>query len=184
MVHPDSVSALLATTMLLSLTSIGYLFHYLQQKVHDLEEKTKEHANASLESNLYQSWSGRFSDTTTNVTILLVSKKETSKRANWKWMEWNGDDDGSVLNRNFYLGNDVPSFDWEIVPGEFDTKAVVNETFMDGWESVIQLKVTACVREINTKDELNLLLQQLLQHHQIDWKRCMISNEETTAIFE
>jgi hypothetical protein len=184
MAQQDSISTLLATTMILSLTSFGYLFHYLHQKIHDLETKIKEEHNNRLEKHLYQSWSGSFADTTTSLTITLVSKKETSKKTNWKWMEWNGEEDGSVVNRNFYLGNDTPSFDWEITPREFDSKGVVKETFMDGWESVIQLKLTAFVQEAKTNEGMNLFLQQLIQHNQIVWKRCMISNEEATAIFE
>jgi hypothetical protein len=185
MAQQDATSALLATTMILSLTSLGYIFHYFQKKIEHLEQTKKEiDENENLEQDVYQSWSGTFADGTNSLVATLVWKKESSKQENTKWMEWNGEQDGSVVNRNFYLGNESPSFDWLLITREFDTKATVKETFMDGWNSVIQLKLTAFVQEPKTKEGMNSFLRDLFQQEQIDWQRCMISKQEIIEIFE
>lgn len=185
MVQQDSTSALLATTMILSLTSIGYIFHYFQKKIDCLEQTKKDiDEEENLEEDVYQSWSGTFADGINSLVATLVWKKETSRKENAKWVEWNGEQDGSVVNRNFYLGNETPSFEWIMTSREFDTKAVVKETFMDGWNSVIQLKLTAFVRESKTKEEMNLFLGDLVQQDRIEWQRCMLTKQEVTEIFE
>lgn len=181
----DSSLSLLATSIILSFTSIGYLFHYFQKKIDTLERTKKTiDQEESLEEAVYPSWSGTFADETTSLIVTIVWKKESSRKENAKWIEWGGEEDGSVVNRNFYLGNENPSFDWDITARDFDTKAVVKETFMDGWNSVIQLKVTAFVREQKTKEEMNRFLQELVERHQIDWQKSTISKEETIVIFE
>lgn len=185
MVNQDSTSALLATTMILSLTSLGYIFHYFQKKIDGLEKTKKDiDEEENLEEDVYQSWSGTFADGTNSLVATLVWKKESSRKENAKWVEWNGEQDGSVVNRNFYLGNETPSFDWMIVNREADTKATVKETFMDGWNSVIQLNLSAFVQEPKTKEGLNLFLGDLVQHDRIDWQRCMLTKQEVTEIFE
>ena len=185
MAQQDSSFALLATTMILSLTSVGYIFHYFQKKISNLEETKKDiDEDENQEEGVYQSWSGTFADGTNSLVVTLVWKKESSRNENTKWMEWDGEQDGSVINRKFYLGNENPSFDWVITERDFDTKATVKETFMDGWNSVIELKVTAFVQQQKTGEEMNSFLKGLLEQERIEWQRCVISKEETTAIFE
>lgn len=185
MSHQDSTSALLATTMILSLTSLGYIFHYFQKKIEHLEQTKKDiDEEEHLEEDVYQSWLGTFADGTNSMVATLVWKKESSRKENANWIEWNREQDGSVINRNFYLGNESPSFDWLLTNREADTKGVVNETFMDGWNSVIQLNLTAFVKEPKTKEGMNLFLGDLLQQERIDWQRCMLTKQEVTEIFE
>ena len=180
----DSASGLLATTMLLSLVSVGYIFHYFRQKIDSLENTKQDiDENEATEKNIYQAWSGTFADGTDSLEITLVWKKECSRKKNEKWLDWDGLEDASVINRNFYLGNLDPSFIWAFIPRDNDTKADVKETFTDGWNSIIQLKLTAFIHEPKTNDGMNLYLKDLLVRGEIEWQKCLLSKHEIIEAF-
>jgi hypothetical protein len=184
MAQQDSTFSLLATTMLISLTSVGYIFHYFRQRIDTLEATKKDiDVEEQVEEDMFQTWSGTFADGKNSLIATLVWKKENMRKENCKWLDWNGDNDGSVTNRDFYLQKENPSFDWQITKREFDTKATVKETFMDGWNSVILLKFTVFVEDEKTSQEMNLFLKSLLEAARIEWQKCILSNEEVTQIF-
>lgn len=171
--------------MLISLSSVGYIFHYLRQKIDALEKTKKDLDEEELvEQNVYQAWSGSFADGKNSLIATLVWKKECSRKKNTKWLDWNGEDDGSVTNRDFYIQRESPSFEWQISKREADTKGTVKEIFMDGWNSVILLKFTVFVEEEKTRNEMNAFLKGLMEANQIDWQRCILSKEEINRIFD
>ena len=181
----DSITSLLATTMILSLTSIGYIFHYFRQKIETLEKNKKNIDMEDLvEENVFQAWSGTFADGRNSLIATLVWKKECLRKENTTWLDWNGEQDASVTNRDFYIQKQNPSFQWEITKRNFDTKAVVKESYMDGWNSVYQLKFTVFVEDEKTNEQMNLFLKNLLDSNQIDWQRCVIQEDEVNHIFE
>ena len=185
MTQQDSTFSLLATTMILSFSSLGYIFHYFQKRIDDLEKNKRDIDTEDLvDENLFQAWSGTFADGQNSLIATLVWKKEHSRKKNGKWVDWNGEQDGSVTNRDFYIQKENPSFDWQITKREFDTKAVVKESFMDGWNSVILLKITVFVPEKKTNDEMNLFFKSLLEANQIDWQKSLLPLTEINQIFE
>ena len=182
--NQDSTFSLLATTMLVSLTSVGYIFHYFRQRIDALESNKKDKdIEEFVEENLFQAWSGTYADGQNSVIATLVWKKENLRKENTKWLEWNGEQDGSVVNRDFYIQKESPSFEWKITNRDFDAKATVRETFMDGWNSVILLKITAFVEEEKTNDQMNLFLKSLFDRNQIDWQKSILTRDEVTEIF-
>jgi hypothetical protein len=185
MTQQDSTFSLLATTMILSFSSLGYIFHYFQKRIDELEKNKKDIDTEDLvEENVFQAWSGTFADGQNSLIATLVWKKESSRKKNRKWLDWNGEQDGSVTNRDFYIQKESPCFDWQITKRDNDTKAVVRETFMDGWNSVILLKMTMFVEQEKSNDEMNLFFQNLLQANQVDWQKCVYSTNEINRIFD
>jgi hypothetical protein len=185
MTQQDSTFSLLATTMILSFTSLGYIFHYFQKRIDDLEKNKRDIDTEDLvDENVFQAWSGTFADGQNSLIATLVWKKEHSRKKNSKWVDWNGEQDGSLTNRDFYIQKENPSFDWRITKREFDTKAVVKETFMDGWNSVILLKITVFVGEEKTNNEMNYFFKNLVEANQIDWQKSLLPLNEINQIFE
>ena len=149
-----------------------------------MEEKKKDNnEDEYLEEDVYQSWSGTFADGTNSLIATLVWKKFHSKQKNDRWMDWDGLEDEAVVNRNFYLGNESPSFDWIIERREFDTKAVVKETFTDGWDSLVQMKLTAFVNEPLTNEGMNSFLRDIQRSNRIEWQKVVLSKTEFIEIY-
>lgn len=184
MAQQDTTFSLLATTMILSFTSMGYIFHYFNNRINEIEKNKKDIDLEDLvEENIFQAWSGTFADGKNSLIATLVWKKESSRKKNSKWIDWNGDQDDSVTNRDFYLQKESPSFEWLITKREEDTKAVVKETFMDGWNSVILLKIAMFVEEEKTGSEMNEFLKSLQNGNQIDWQKVVLTAGEINQIF-
>lgn len=180
----DSSTSLLATTMILSLASIGYMYYHMKKQMESLVVTKKDiDEKEALEENVFQSWSGTFADGSNSLIATIVWKKHHSKGKNDKWIDWDGVEDDAVVNRNFYLGNESPSFDWSLEQRDFDMKATVKETFTDGWNSLVQMKITAFVIEPKTSQEMNAFLKDLVQANRIEWQKTVIDKDEFTEIF-
>jgi hypothetical protein len=55
-------------------------------------------------------------------------------------------------------------------------EATVKETMTDGWNSVIQLKIVAYVKESET--DMNLYFKKLLQESRIEWQKTLFSKRQ------
>jgi len=177
MVADHSSSSLLSTTLFLSFLAVGYCFYSLKTKVDTLDHTKQDiDEEETLEEDMYQAWSGAFADGENSLLVTIVRQKVSTKKANSVWVDWNGDEDASVITRNFYLGNSDPSFSWTLQKRETDMEATVKETMTDGWNSVIQLKIVAYVKESET--DMNLYFKKLLQEGRIEWQKTLFSKRQ------
>jgi hypothetical protein len=177
MVADHSSSSLLSTTLFLSFLAVGYCFYSLKTKVDTLDHTKQDiDEEETLEEDMYQAWSGAFADGENSLLVTIVRQKVSTKKANSVWVDWNGDEDASVITRNFYLGNSDPSFSWTLQKRETDMEATVKETMTDGWNSVIQLKIVAYVKESET--DMNLYFKKLLQESRIEWQKTLFSKRQ------
>ena len=176
--------SLLAMTLFLSFSAVGYGMFYLKDQL-SLVQQTKQDKDTENEiESVYQAWSGAFADGENSLIITLIRKGFCLKRENNTWIDWDGSEDASVVSRNFYLGNQNPSFDWKIEPRDNDVKATVSETMIDGWDSIIQMKLTAFVNNSYTSSEqLNSYLQELIVENKIEWQKTIIDLREYREIF-
>ncbi len=175
---------LLSTTLFLSFAVVGYSLYYVKQNLELLNTKKKDiDEDDATEPNVYQSWSGTFADGENSLVATIVRMKSTTRKKNNEWMEWDGSNDASVVTRNFYLGNLDPSFTWTIKQREFDTEAIAKETMVDGWNSVIQIKLTAYVKNPWTKKELDYFLKYLFQDERIEWQKTILTKREFEQMF-
>lgn len=183
-VAKDSSNSLLTTTVFLSFMVVGYSLYYIKQKLEELNEK-KEDKNEDeiIEENLFQGWSGVFADGNDSLNITILRQKVNSRGKNTEWIGWTGDKDASVITRDFYMGNENPSFDWSFTKRETDTEAIVKETMTDGWNSIIQLKVSAYIKEELNNEGMNLFLKKLIDEEKIEWQKTLYTKRELTELF-
>ena len=177
--------SLLAMTLLLSFSAVGYGMFYLKDQLAVVQQTKQDKDIATeIEEGIYQAWSGAFADGENSLIVTLVRKSLHSKRENDTWIDWDGSEDSSVVSRNFYLGNTNPSFDWTIEPRDLDVKATFSETMIDGWDSIIQMKLTAFVNNsFASSAELNSYLQKLIVENKIEWQKTVIDLREYNEIF-
>jgi hypothetical protein len=164
---------------MLSFMAVGYGLFILKKKIDSLDLTKKDLDEEDIvEDGVYQAWSGAFADGENSLLITLVRQKVCTKKANTTWIDWDGTEDSSVINRNFYLGNSDPSFSWTIETRESDTKAIVKETLTDGWNSVIQIKLEAFVKEFQSDTNMNHYLKKLVEEGRIEWQKTLITKRE------
>ena len=165
----------IASTAVLSFVAMAYSLFSMN--------KDKGNANDSIFGDgMYQCWSGLYNSSDLTLYITIVREKMSSIEKNLKWIQWNGSTDASVVSRDFYLGNADPSFSWSYEQREFDTKCSVRETMTDGWDSLIQMKITATVKNI-PEEGMNEWLKEVLLAKKIHWQKTLISKEEFTSMF-
>ena len=180
----ESSTTFLSTTLLVSFAVIGYSLYSMKKKVEELTS-TKQDINEDdiLDENMYQSWAGTYGDSEESLIITVLRQKVCSKKANRAWLDWDGSSDASVISRNFYLGNSDPCFVWTVTQRETDTKATVKETMTDGWNSLIQVKLAAFVKELSTSDQFNAFVKKLIEEDKIVWKKSLLSKGEFKYLF-
>jgi hypothetical protein len=179
----DSMN-LFASTTLVSFFAIGYSLYYIKNKIQELiTTKKDKDENELLEDTIYQGWSGAFADGEESVLITIIRQKVCTKQANTKWIDWDGSDDTSVINRNFYMGNENPNFSWNFKQRESDTEAMVKETLTDGWNSIIQQKIVAYVKDKSSDTEMNAFLKKIVNEDKIDWQKTLFTKRETEGLF-
>lgn len=189
-IHPaqrfemESSSSLLPTTLFLTFMAVGYSLFYMKKKLDELTVQKKDiDEEDSVEPDVYQSWSGTYADGEDSLIITIVREKIHPKKKNIAWMDWDGTTDSSVISRNFYLGNSDPSFIWSLEKRDFDTKAWVSETMIDGWESVVRMKLTAFMRDEISSERMNVYLKSWIENEKIDWQKTLLTKQEFEAIF-
>ncbi len=179
----DSIG-LFASTTLVSFFAVGYCLYYMKKKVEELSETKKDKDENDLpEENVYQGWSGTYADGQDSVLLTILRQKVCTKDSNTKWVDWDGTTDASVINRNFYMGNENPTFTWTFVHRESDIEATVKETMTDGWNSVIQQKIVAYTKDKSLNNEINAFLKKLVDEDKIEWQKTLFSKREMEEMF-
>lgn len=175
---------LFASTTLVSFLAVGYTLYYIKKKVEELNDVKKDKDENDLpEENIYQGWSGAYADGEESVLITIIRQKVCTKKANTKWVDWDGSNDASVINRNFYMGNEHPTFIWTFKQRENDTEATVKEMMTDGWNSVIQQKIVAYTNDKTIDRDMNLFLKKLVDEEKIDWQKTLFTKREVDEMF-
>lgn len=180
----SDISDLLVSTIFFSFLTVGYGLLYMKKKLESLEKTKKDlDENDIVETEWYQSWNGTYANGVDSLIITIVRQKACTKNANEDWIELDTADDTTIVTRNFYLGNENPSFNWVLEKREFDTKAVVKDTMMDGWASLVHIKLTAFMKEDVTSNQMNMFVKKLCSQNLIEWQKQLLPKEEFTAIF-
>lgn len=178
----DSPNTLYYSTLFLSFISFGFLLFGMKQKFDDLEKRKKNIGTEDiLEDNVYQCWSGIYADGDDSLSITLVRKKISTKKNNEKWIDWDGSPDASVISRDYYLGNQSPSFVWTVRERENDVEFEATESMIDGWNSVIQVKLIAFIS--SEMSSMNDFIKNLMNQNRIEWDKTLMSHEEYESIF-
>ena len=169
-------SDLLLNTILLSFAGVVFVLSYLKKELDLLRNQKKDIDTDDIaEKDVYQGWTGQYADGNDSLTITLIRKKISTKKMNKDWIDWDGTEDASLVSRNYYLGNASPSFEWAVEKREEDTKMEVRESMIDGWNSVIEMKMTAFVKE---EMDANSFLKRLVLENQIEWEKVLFTQEE------
>lgn len=178
--------SLLIMTLLVSFSAVGYGFTYLSKQITTVQE-TKQDTSDSLDidKTVYQSWSGTFADGQNSLLVTIVRQKFGSKKENDEWVDWDGSNDSSTITRNFYIGNTNPLFNWTIETRDFDVKATVCETMIDGWDSVVLMKITTFMNpSYQTSTQMNSFLKIQMEENRIEWQKNLIELDEYQSIFQ
>lgn len=152
-----------------------------------IREKKDYDESDEIQEDKYQAWKGEYYEgPQTKLEVSLVRKKLSTVKENQQWVAWDGESNGSVIARDYYLGNLHPEFQWEIREGEHYYTTVVNERFVEGWDTVIQLDIfmTFSSQEslvkftenqyFNGAPTMNLALKKFLEMNSIEWQRVLI----------
>lgn len=107
---------------------------HLHSKVDTLEEEIE--AERTQEGK-YQAWKGVVAD---ELDVLIVREKLGTHSSNEAWVNWDGKQNGSVTVRDYYLNS--CSADWTFVKDTTNFTATLDEVMINGWNSVIRLKIT------------------------------------------
>lgn len=164
----------------------------LQEHEQRIREKKDYDDMEEVECGKYQAWKGSVVNENLALSILIWREKESTMQKNHQWMHWDGEQDGACTVRDFYLGNGSPDFQWKVGKTEFGFEAIVEETMINGWDSVIKMKITLnyisddSVSEfINKKDapfSYNTVLKHCIDTNCIGWEKTLVEfNAETSA---
>lgn len=152
---------------------------------HDQRLREKQDYDATLEvqEGLYQAWKGVASSQGLSLQVVLWREKLSTLGKNSDWAAWSGEKDGSTIVRDFYLGNLHPDFHWSITTQEGCSIGTVDETMVNGWDSVVRLCVQLTTEESAEESSVwNARLRELLLSDSIVWSRCLIAQTDTLTI--
>lgn len=133
-----------------------------------LREKKDYDETSEVESGIFQAWRGDLFALHMKITIWRV--KESSIQKNQEWTAWDGRPDASCIVRDFYLGNGNPEFAWK----ESETHVNVDETLINGWDSVIRISIEMERGSEETPLDYNALLKKYVNDGTIQWSRVLI----------
>lgn len=150
-----------------------------------IREKKDFDESEEVEYNKYQAWSGFLQHSTIALTIRIWREKESTLKKNLEWVNWDKNQDGSCIVRDFYLGNSNPEFTWIVNASTDPIFAEMKDTLINGWDSVCKLHIilTASKQDVLdfvSKEEfegsqtLNLVLQKTVKEELIQWSRILI----------
>lgn len=129
-----------------------------------------------------QAWQGLWTEDDFTLSITIWRQKDSTVRKNEEWMEWNGEEDASCTVRDFYLGNSTPDFLWSVEESETEAVGRVSETLINGWDSVIQVRIRSVGPSKTTIEEkfgsFNGLLKHAIASKSIEWSRQILHSEE------
>ncbi len=131
-----------------------------------IREKKDYDETSEVEEGKFQAWEGEVSQGNGQMKITIWRVNKSSIQKNQEWIAWNGDADASCIVRDFYLGNSNPDFVWKRM-GE---QGLVDETLVNGWDSVIRIRIVAD----GVKEDYNDFLKKCLTGELVQWSRVLI----------
>jgi hypothetical protein len=158
-----------------------------------IREKKDYDEGEEVEEGKYQAWEGRFTKEDIQLKIYIWREKYSTKNKNQDWVSWNqmekeSQDDSSVVVRDFYLGNSNPEFQWKLESDMNDLfRVVVNETMINGWDSLIKLEMTLSstkkeqlaqyigMTNYNFDQTTNAVLQKCIKEKSISWIKILLN---------
>lgn len=150
----------------------------------EVRTKKEYEPEDEVEEGVYQAWSGFADSDDWALSLVVWREKESTVRANQKWIDLSGADDAACVTRDFYLGNGEPQFEW--VRPLFGEKYLVKETMVNGWGSVVRMRLDLLFKkdQEGRRDDAacNAVLQQCSRDLRIRWCRCTIPAAETQAL--
>ena len=146
-----------------------------------IREKQDYDETSEVEQDVFQAWRGDIDHERFRMKITIWRVKKSTIQKNQEWTGWNGLPDASSIVRDFYLGNSNPEFPWK----ETDTCAEVDETLINGWESIIRVTIVLEKKEDllpflynypsnGMSIDYNLLLKKCVNEGLIQWSRVLI----------
>jgi hypothetical protein len=157
----------------------------LQEHDQRIREKQDYDETDELEETKYQAWRGEYHQDFRKIEIMLWREKLVTIKENQAWVAWSGEKDGSTTVRDFYLGNLNPEFHWEIREGDYYYILRASETFVESWNSSIQLEIFMTFGSqqsllefsghtyFNGNPTFNKALKQVLESKELQWSRCL-----------
>ena len=135
-----------------------------------LREKKDYDESSEVEEGKFQAWKGEASQDTLRMKILIWRVKMSSIQKNQEWTAWDGAADASSIGRDFYLGNGNPEFVWK----ESENHVEVDETLINGWDSVIRISIVVDRDPGSNPLDYNRLLKKYVNDGSIQWSRVLI----------
>jgi hypothetical protein len=151
-----------------------------------IREKQDYDESNEIEEKKSQAWKGIFNQEGKQLVVTLWQEKECTIKQNQEWIAWDGQDNSSTVVRDFYLGNLHPEFLWSLDESGVSLVASVDDTFVNGWDSVIKIKIFMSLASKQTLLEfveqahwngnptLNSALAKMLESGSIAWNRVLI----------
>jgi hypothetical protein len=151
-----------------------------------IREKQDYDESDEIEEKKSQGWKGIYNQEGRQVVVTLWQEKECTVKQNQEWVAWNGEANASTVVRDFYLGNLHPEFLWSLDESDVSLVASVDDTFVNGWDSVIKLKIYMAftskksllefveAAHWNGNPTLNSALAKIVESGSINWNRILI----------
>jgi hypothetical protein len=144
-----------------------------------IREKKDYDEGEEVDEAVYQGWRGiSSSDSGTSLSILIWREKLSTLAKNRQWADWLGQQDGACTVRDYYIGNLHPDFTWAVDEVEGALCASVRETMVNGWDSVVKLKILAYGQDDSVADRSNQTWNQILkgaiEKNTIKWSKELI----------
>ncbi len=151
-----------------------------------IREKQDYDESNEIEEKKSQAWKGIYNEDGKQLVVTLWQEKECTVKQNQEWLAWNGETNASTVVRDFYLGNLHPEFLWSLDESDVSFVASVDDTFVNGWDSVIKLKIYMSFpskqsllefveqAHWNGNPTLNSALAKLVESGSINWNRTLI----------
>lgn len=144
-----------------------------------LREKDDYDPDEEVEPDTYQAWKGvTLAGEQPSMAVTLWREKLSTVAKNREWKSWEEEVDGSCTVRDFYLGNLNPDFTWKLTEAEGVLCGSVRETMINGWDSVVKLKIDVICDSDVLPDPSSLALNQLLkrfsEQNTILWSKDLI----------
>lgn len=151
-----------------------------------IREKKDYDESDEVESDKYQAWRGYFHDQYMKAEISIWRQKISTIRKNQEWLAWDGKEDASCIVRDFYLGNGQPDFNWTFEETPYSMHGSLEETLVNGWDSVIKFSIQLTLpprnnldfvktEEKDTNKLMNLVLQKFVRNNMIQWSKVLLS---------
>lgn len=144
-----------------------------------IREKKDYDEDEEVDGSVYQAWKGHsIIPRPFSVEITIWREKLSTFKKNREWKDWQGVSDGSCVVRDYYIGNLNPDFSWSMNEAEGVLCGSVRETMVNGWDSVVKMKIDVLCDSTEVSDRSNdtwnHILKEALEKNLV-WSKELIS---------